>query len=61
MAEQFNQISYQNSFIKEKYDRINLLVPKGTKEKIKERAKKKGLSMNEYINQKLDCHIEDEI
>lgn len=25
----FNQISYQNEYIKEKYDRINLTVPKG--------------------------------
>ena len=25
---EFNQISYQNEYIKEKYDRINLTVPK---------------------------------
>ena len=34
----FNQISYQNEYIKEKYDRINLTVPKGRKEEIKKKA-----------------------
>ena len=33
----FNQISYQNEYIKEKYDRINLTVPKGRKEEIKKK------------------------
>ena len=35
---EFNQIAYQNNYIKEKYDRINLTVPKGKKEKIKKKA-----------------------
>ena len=34
----FNQISYQNEYIKEKYDRINLTVPKGRKEEIKKKV-----------------------
>ena len=34
----FNQISYQNEYIKEKYDRINLTVPKGRKEEIKKKG-----------------------
>ena len=28
---EFNQVEYQNKFINEKYDRINLTVPKGEK------------------------------
>ena len=39
---EFNQISYQNEYIKEKYDRINLTVPKGRKEEIKKKAAAAG-------------------
>ncbi len=47
---EFNQIAYQNDYIKEKYDRINLIVPKGRKEAIKQKAAAAGKSVNEYIN-----------
>ena len=47
---EFNQIAYQNAYIKKKYDRINLTVPKGRKEEIKKKAKAEGKSVNEYIN-----------
>ncbi len=55
--EKFNQIKYQNEFIKQKYDRINLTVPKGKKEKIKAAAKAAGQSVNEYINSAIDSYI----
>jgi predicted HicB family RNase H-like nuclease len=48
---EFNQVEYQNKFINEKYDRINLTVPKGEKAVIKEKATAAGESVNEYINQ----------
>ncbi|MCI9542304.1 MAG: Arc family DNA-binding protein [Lachnospiraceae bacterium] len=51
---EFNQIAYQNNYIKEKYDRINLTVPKGKKEKIKKKAAAAGKSVNEYINSLID-------
>ncbi len=51
---EFNQIAYQNNYIKEKYDRINLTVPKGKKEKIKKKATAAGKSVNEYINSLID-------
>lgn len=55
MAEtEFNQIAYQNEYIKEKYDRINLLVPKGRKKEVQEAAAAEGKSMNEYINSLID-------
>ena len=54
MATEFNQISYQNEYIKEKYDRINLTVPKGAKEQIKAKAAAQGMSVNEYINRLID-------
>lgn len=51
---EFNQIAYQNDYIKEKYDRINLTVPKGRKEAIKKKAAAAGKSVNEYINSLID-------
>ena len=46
----FNKVEYNNQFIASAYDRINLTVPKGQKEKIKARAESKGMSVNAYIN-----------
>lgn len=43
------RIKYRNDYTKNNYDRINLVVPKGTKEKLKAAAQELGLSMNEYI------------
>lgn len=54
---EFNQISYQNDYIKEKYDRINLTVPKGRKEEIKKKAAAAGKSVNEYINSLIDDNM----
>ena len=55
--EKFNQIKYQNEFIKQKYDRVNLTVPKGKKEKIKAAAKAAGQSVNEYMNSAIDSYM----
>lgn len=46
----FNETEYKNKFIKEKYDRINLTMPKGGKEELKKAAEDAGESVNEYIN-----------
>lgn len=50
----FNQTAYQNGYIKKKYDRINLTIPKGEKEKIKVKAEELGLSVNKYINKLIE-------
>ena len=50
MNKEFNQTEYVNDFIRKKYDRINLLIPAGNKEIIKNRAAKKGKSVNQYLN-----------
>ena len=43
---------YKNNFAKEKYDRIALNVPKGTKAEIEEpRKQKRFKSLNDYINE----------
>ena len=50
-GQKFDQITYQNEYIKEKYDRVNLTVRKGMKEIIRKAAKDNGQSVNEYINE----------
>ena len=57
--QEFNQIAYQNDYIKEKYDRINLTVAKGRKEEIKKKAAAAGMSVNEYINSLIDKDMQE--
>ena len=51
--------AYQNGYISEKYDRINLTVPKGKKEEIKIYAESKGESVNAFINRIISEAIEN--
>lgn len=53
-----HKVKYQNQFINEKYDRINLTVPNGDKAVIK-RAAAAGESVNEYINQAITQRMEN--
>ena len=43
-------IKATNKYISKTYDRVNLLLPKGDKDKIKAHAEAQGLSLNGYIN-----------
>ena len=46
----FNKVAYDNAFISKAYDRINLTVKKGEKEKIKAHAEQyDGGSVNAFI------------
>ena len=56
--EKAEKSAYRNSWIAEKLDRINFTMPKGKKEKVKEYAKKQGLSLNAYINLAIDERME---
>lgn len=47
--EKFDAVKYRNSFNKEKYDRVNIMLPKGQKEVVKAYAGEKGLSLNAFI------------
>lgn len=47
-------IKYNNNFIKEAYDRINLTVPKGKKENIQAHAASMNESTNAFINRAID-------
>lgn len=43
-----------NKYIAEKLDRVNLTMPKGKKEAVKEKADSMGLSVNAFINLAID-------
>ncbi|MDR0949275.1 MAG: BrnA antitoxin family protein [Lachnospiraceae bacterium] len=44
-----NRTEYKNNFYKDHYERINLAVPKGMKEIIKNLASDNNMSVNSYI------------
>ena len=48
-------IKYVNDYKRDNYDRINLIVPKGDKDKIKARATKQSKSLNQYITDKINA------
>ena len=52
--------AYRNSWIAEKLDRINLTMPKGKKEIVKEAADKNGESVNAFINRAIDFLLDTE-
>ena len=56
-GKEFNQMAYQNDYKREKYDRMELLLPKGRKEILKKKAKAAGVSMSEYINSLLEKEL----
>lgn len=48
----------KNRYNEKAYDRINLVVPKGEKERIKEAAEKNGESVNGLINRVVIAEVE---
>nr|DAG63245.1 MAG TPA: hypothetical protein [Caudoviricetes sp.] len=51
------ELSYIAQYQKEKYDRITVMAPKGTKEEVKKAAELKGIKMSAFV---LEC-IQKEI
>lgn len=58
--EKANAIKYNNEFIKQSYDRINLTVPKGRKAELQAVAEQHGQSVNGFINSLIDKALERE-
>ncbi len=54
MNEKFNKVAYNNEYIAQNYDRINLTLPKGKKDAIKLHAMQYGESTNSFINRAID-------
>ena len=54
-------VAYNNNFIKETYDRVNLTLPKGRKELLQAHAEKfDGGSVNKFINRAIDNQIQQD-
>ena len=53
----FDKVAYDNAFIAKAYDRINLTVPKGKKEVIREYAESQVESVNAFINRLINEEI----
>ncbi|MDP4117903.1 MAG: hypothetical protein Q8873_01785 [Bacillota bacterium] len=43
-----------HKYVKNNYDRLEITVPKGKKEKIKQYAADKGKSLNSFVNEAID-------
>lgn len=49
-----------NKYMKDNYDRVNLTLPKGQKERIKAHAESRGESVNAFINRAISETLERE-
>lgn len=47
-----------NKYMKENYDRVNLTMVKGRKERVRAHAEKNGESLNGFINRAIDEAME---
>lgn len=56
--EKFNPTKYKNSFQKENYDKIGLLVPKGERAKLRAYAEARGQSLNSFILESIKKNME---
>lgn len=59
----FNKADYDNNYIKNNYDRINLLFKKGTKDKLNKHIKEYGYKsvssfVNDAVNEKIARDLE---
>lgn len=55
----FNQVAYMNEYNRNKYDRVNLTMPKGKKAIVKQRAQELRKSVNEYINDLIAADLKE--
>ena len=53
-----DKLEYIREYTKEKYDRLNLIVPKGMKEHYKAQAESRGLSISSFFTNAADEYIE---
>ena len=49
-----------NKYMKDNYDRVNLTLPKGQKDRIKAHAESRGESVNAFINRAISETLERE-
>ena len=56
-SKKFNKQDYDNAYIRDKYDRINFVMPKGTKEKIEAVATAAGISKSEWLRKVIEDNL----
>ena len=49
--------AYKNDFIRQKYDEIKVVVPKGKRDLIRAYASERGESVNAFINRLIDAEM----
>lgn len=54
VAQAEKRIKYNNQYIRDTYDRVNVLLPKGTKDRIQ----KSGEKMNSFVNRLVEDELE---
>lgn len=54
------QYDRQNRFNRENYDRVGTMLPKGTKDRIRQKAEAMGLTMNAYIKKVIMDSLDEE-
>ena len=59
MAVSKKQQACVNRYINAKYDRVNLTLPKGYKDRISEIARQNGESVNGYIKRLIDADMQE--
>ena len=52
--EAFDKVKYNNDYIKNNYDSLRIVVPKGIKAKLQQYCKSQGISLNKLINNYID-------
>lgn len=57
-AAEEKQYKRQNAYNAAKYDKIGLMLPKDSKEKIKQAAEEKGVSVNAFITELIKKELE---
>lgn len=58
MSKSKTSAAVKNRYNKKTYDRIEVVVPKGKKEQIKQHAEQRGESVNSFINRAIDKTME---
>lgn len=51
MRDMKHKANYDNEYIKNNFDRLSFVMPKGTKEEIKAYARSMGISSSEWVRQ----------
>lgn len=58
-ADKTKNAKYINEFMRDNYDRIAVMRPKGDREKLKAIANEQGMNLNKFINSLIDAYLKE--